>query len=230
MIPYRDDNPTRSFPFFTLLLMAANITAFVFFRLQGERGFEAAVWQLGMIPAEIFSGTNLADSPGLSPYLTLFTSMFMHGGLLHLGGNMLYLWIFGNNVEDFLGHFRFGFFYFACGLVAAATQLVFSAHSAIPMVGASGAVAGVLGAYFVLWPRARIHTLAFFFIFVTTMRVPAGFLLAFWIVLQVLNGLPALGATGGGVAYFAHIGGFVAGYFWVRGKRRKRRIQARWLD
>jgi len=231
MIPYKDDNPSRSFPMVTVLLIVVNVAAFLFFRLQGLRGFEAAVFELGLIPHEFWHGVNLERSPGLSPYLTLFTSMFMHGGWLHVAGNMLYLWIFGDNVEDYFGHFRYFFFYLICGVAAAFTQLFFAAGSTVPMVGASGAVAGVLGAYFVLWPRARVHVLAFVFFFVTTIRVPAGFMLALWFLLQVLSSLPSRAASaGGGVAYFAHIGGFALGYLWVRSRRRRRKIRATWLD
>ena len=230
MIPYKDDNPSRTFPAVNILLIVVNVAVFLFFRLQGARLFEAAVIQFGMIPVEFWSGRNLPHSLGLSPYLTLLTSMFMHGGLLHVAGNMLYLWIFGDNVEDFFGHFRYLFFYLACGLVAAFTQLVFNPGSHLPMVGASGAIAGVLGAYLVLYPRARVHALAFVFFFVTTITVPASLMLVFWFVLQVLSSLPATAVQAGGVAYYAHIGGFVAGYLWVRSRRRKRRLRGIWLN
>jgi len=232
MIPYRDDNPSRRFPLVTVLLIVVNLVVFLFFRLQGARMFESAVFVLGLIPYELWHGVNLERSPGLSPYATLFTSMFMHGGFLHVAGNMLYLWIFGDNVEDYFGHFRYFFFYLLCGVAAALTQLFLAAGSTVPMVGASGAIAGVLGAYYVLYPRARVHTLIFVFFFVTTMRVPAGFILAFWFVLQVLSSLPATAVhhEAGGIAYFAHIGGFALGYLWVRLGRRKRRLRGRWLD
>lgn len=232
MIPYRDDNPSRSFPFITIGLILVNTAAFLFFRLQGFRVFEAAVFEFGLIPYEFWHGVNLSRSPGLSPYLAVFTSMFMHGGWLHVAGNMLYLWIFGDNVEDYFGHFRYLFFYLVCGTAAALAQLLFTAGSTVPMVGASGAVAGVLGAYYVLYPRARVRALALVFFFVTTIRIPAGLLLAFWFVLQVLSSLPATGVhhEAGGIAYFAHIGGFVAGYWWARSARRRRRLRAWWVD
>ena len=230
MIPYKDDNPSRTFPLVTVLLIALNLGVFVFFRMQGFRVYEAAVLRLGMIPYEFWHGANLPHSPGLSPYLSLFTSMFMHGGLIHLFGNMLYLWIFGDNVEDFFGHFRFLFFYLICGAIAALAQLFFNASSHLPMVGASGAIAGVLGAYLVLFPRARVHVLVFLFFFITTVTVPAGLILAFWFVLQVIATLPSTAVQAGGVAYYAHIGGFAAGYLWVRSRPRKRRIRAKWLN
>jgi len=230
MIPYKDDNPSRRFPAVNILLIVVNVVVFFYFRLQGNKLFEAAVIHFGMIPVEFWHAKNLPHSSGLSPYLSLFTSMFMHGGLLHVAGNMLYLWIFGDNVEDFFGHFRYLFFYLACGVAAAFTQLLFNAGSHLPMVGASGAIAGVLGAYLVLYPRARVHALAFVFFFVTTVRIPASLILIFWFVLQVLSSLPATAVQSGGVAYYAHIGGFVAGYLWVRSRRRKRRMKATWLD
>ena len=230
MIPYKDDNPSRTFPVVTIALIVVNLAVFIYYRLPGMRFFEAAVIHFGMIPFEFWHGRNLPLSPGLSPYLTLLTSMFMHGGLLHVAGNMLYLWIFGDNVEDFFGHFRFICFYLICGLVAAFTQLLFNPGSHLPMVGASGAIAGVLGAYLVLFPRARVHALVLVFFFVTTVTVPASLMLAFWFVLQVLSSLPATSVQAGGVAYYAHIGGFVMGYLWTRSRRRQRRISARWLS
>ena len=225
MIPYKDDNPAQTAPVVTGALIAINVAVFLFFRLQGGRAFEAAVFEFGLIPRELWSGS-LQGSEAVLPPLSLITGMFMHGGFLHLIGNMLYLWIFGNNVEDYLGHFRFLIFYLGCGLIASAAHIVFNLGSTVPMVGASGAIAGVLGAYLVLYPWARVHALVFIFFFVTTIMIPAWVLLGFWFLLQAMNTLPALGgATGGGVAYLAHVGGFVAG--WLHTRRRSRRVRPR---
>lgn len=148
---------------------------------------------------------------GLDPqWLTIFTSMFMHGSIMHLGGNMLYLWIFGNNIEDVLGHAKFFVFYIVCGVLAALAHIAFSLGSPIPTVGASGAIAGVLGAYLLLFPNARIRTLVFIFFFVTFVEIPALIVLGFWFVLQ-LTGVLGPSMPGGGIAYWAHVGGFVAG-------------------
>ncbi len=215
MIPYKDDNPTSRFPIVTVALIVINILVFLVLRLQGAHAFRQAVIQAGVIPRELFLG-NLQGSTALSPPVTLFTSMFMHGGVLHILGNMVYLWIFGNNVEDYLGHVRFALFYIACGLVAAFSHILINLNSGVPMVGASGAIAGVLGAYLVLYPWARVHVLVFVFFFITTFMVPAWLVLGFWFVLQVLYGLPSIGMAVGGTAYLAHIGGFLAGYLYIR--------------
>ncbi len=226
MIPYKDDNPTRTTPFVTVALIVINVLVYLAFRAGGYGFYESAILNLGLIPYEFWHGVNIPRSPDFSPYFSVFSSMFMHGGIVHLAGNMLYLWIFGNNVEDFLGHFRFVVFYILCGLAATFTHLVFNVNSLIPTVGASGAIAGVLGAYLVLYPWARVRVLVFVFYFVTTMTVPAGFMLVFWFIFQVVAGLPSLTVKGGGVAYWAHIGGFAAGYLWLRfmmrGKKRPR--------
>ena len=171
------------------------------------------VFQWGAIPYQIVHGEVLYG-PGLfPPVLTLFSAMFLHGGFLHLIGNMLYLWIFGNNIEDTLGHFRFLIFYLLAGIGAALTQVFSDPQSTMPMIGASGAVAGVLGAYLLLFPHARILTLMFIFIFIRMIRIPALIVLGFWFLMQLLS------ITSGyetGVAFFAHIGGFVAGLILVK--------------
>ena len=166
-------------------------------------------------------------NPG-ADFITVFTSMFMHGGWLHLGGNMLYLWIFGDNIEDRLGHLKYVLFYLASGVIATLAHAVFNPGSRIPSVGASGAIAGVLGAYILLFPRARVTTLIPIFMFITVREIPAVFLLGVWFVLQLFTGAATMGgdvADTGGVAYFAHIGGFVAGMALVSlmGGRRPRR-------
>jgi membrane associated rhomboid family serine protease len=226
LFPYKDDNPTERPAVVTVGLIVVNAAVFLYCWLQGEAGFTRSVMELGVIPRELWSG-NLEESRAHFPGLSLFTSMFMHAGWLHLIGNMLYLWIFGNNVEDYLGHFRFIVFYVGCGLAASFSHILFNLGSKVPMVGASGAIAGVLGAYLVLYPRARVRVFAFLFIFITTFTVPAWFMLGFWFVLQALDALPALGgSSGGGVAYLAHVGGFIAGLVYVRhraGKSRRRR-------
>lgn len=221
MIPYKDENPTSTAPIVTVALIVANVLVFLFFKVQGGAAFRSAVVEFGLIPRELWSG-NLPGSTGIIPPLSLLTSMFMHGGWLHLIGNMLYLWIFGDNIEDYLGHIRFVFFYLGCGLAATICHALFSLGSKIPMVGASGAIAGVLGAYIVLYPWARVHVLVFLFFFVTTLMVPAWVMLGLWFVLQVFNGLPSLASlSSGGVAYLAHIGGFAAGYVYIRQRAKK---------
>ena len=210
MIPLRDDIPTKSFPFITVLLIAANIAVFFTQLSQGAGGGEF-VHTLGVVPVEITRGIDSGTGREVTPELTLFTSMFLHGGFLHLGGNMLFLWIFGNNVEDSTGPVRFLLFYFLAGLAAAATHIALHPDSRVPMIGASGAVSGVLGAYFLLYPRARVLTLIFFGFFLQTALVPAGFFLGFWFLLQFLSGWIGSGASSEGVAWFAHVGGFLAG-------------------
>jgi len=163
----------------------------------------------GAIPNILLTFKNVQP---IHPVLTIFTSMFMHGGILHLVTNMLYLWIFGNNIEDKLGHFRFIIFYVLCGVAAAYAHAITDPSSRIPMIGASGAVSGVLGAYMLIFPHARVHTLIFLGFFVQVVRLPAIFLIGFWIFIQFINGILSKGIAGqGGVAWFAHIGGFIFG-------------------
>ena len=221
MIPLRDDNPTVLWPVVTVGLIATN-TAVFFYELSLEPGLlEAFFYQMGMVPAAITQG----PMPGAGGYFTAVTSMFLHGGWMHIIGNMLYLWIFGNNIEDSMGHFRFVMFYLVAGLAAAAAHLALNPASTVPTIGASGAVSGVLGAYLVLFPHARIQTLVTFGFFIRIVYLPAWLLLIFWIGLQLLNqALIPMDASAGGVAYAAHIGGFVAGIaliFLFRKYRRK---------
>ena len=211
MIPLRDDIPSYRKPVVTIGLIVANVVVF-FLELSSKGGFENSIFQYGAIPSEVTSGIELTSRFSFPIPLTLFTSMFMHGGLFHLGGNMLYLWIFGDNMEDKLGHIRFFFFYIICGIVASLTHILTSPNSEVPMIGASGAIAGVLGAYFIRFPQAQIWTLVFFGFFIRVVRIPALLVLGFWFILQLLYGLPSLGSqVGGGTAWFAHIGGFLAG-------------------
>jgi membrane associated rhomboid family serine protease len=178
------------------------------------------ITQYAVIPAELLRGEDLPPAVPVPLWLTVLTSMFLHGGLLHLLGNMLYLWIFGDNVEDAMGPIRFLIFYIVCGAAAALAQIAVDPGSAIPFIGASGAIAGVLAAYFMLFPYARVLTLVPIFFFLRLIPIPAVFLLGFWFLLQVINGAGSLG-SGGGVAWFAHIGGFVAGAILVFVFRRR---------
>jgi membrane associated rhomboid family serine protease len=221
MIPYKDDNPTRTFPFITIGLIAVNT---IIFLLQATYPADPrnVVFAYGAIPRFILTFETVQP---IHPFLTIFTSMFMHGGFLHLAGNMLYLWIFGNNIEDKLGRIRFIMFYILGGIAAAYSHAVTEPSSMLPMIGASGAVSGILGAYVLLFPHARIYTLIFFGFFVRVIRLPALFVIGFWIVIQFVNGLLSKGIPGqGGVAWFAHIGGFVFGVllikFFLKAKRR----------
>ncbi len=223
MFPIRDDNPHFTTPYATYAILALNVAAWIF--LQGfgtEPSLSSSVCRLGLIPGELLQnvqpGTRLqvgpntfcvlGDSPG---WHTVLTSMFMHGGWFHLIGNMWFLWIFGNNVEDSMGHVRFVAFYLLCGFAAAGAQIMADPDSAIPMVGASGAIGGVMGGYIVLYPRVRVHMLIFLGFFITTFAVPAYLMLGYWLVIQLISGVLAIGAEGGGVAFWAHVGGFGAG-------------------
>jgi membrane associated rhomboid family serine protease len=217
MLPLKDDVPSRKFPLFVALFITANVAAFLY-QLSLEVGDAGAargaasafVTEFGAVPCRVAGTCATGDAP--APVVTIFTSMFLHGGVLHIAGNMLYLWIFGDNVEDTLGHFRFAAFYLLAGVGAALAQVVMSPESRIPMVGASGAISGLLGAYLFLFPRARILTLVVFGFFIRFVHFPAVIVLGFWILLQVLSGLGSMGRPDeGGVAWFAHIGGFVAG-------------------
>jgi membrane associated rhomboid family serine protease len=216
MIPLRDENPTTLFPWVTILLIAANGAAFMAEMSMGPR-LESFLNTFGAVPARLLSdGAPLAAAGGPPAVVTVVTSMFLHGGLLHIGGNMLYLWIFGNNIEDALGHGRFILFYLISGVVAVFSHAVVDPASTAPMIGASGAVSGILGAYLVLFPRARVLTLVPVFFFIQLVRVPAVYVLGFWIIIQMLNGFLSVNATGGGIAWFAHIGGFLAGAVLIR--------------
>jgi membrane associated rhomboid family serine protease len=239
VFPLKDDIPTQRFPILTVLIIV--VCAVVYFGVEGgtwelgQNGNEK-VLEYGAIPYEVtHPGSDCgptaneevvcegqADVSGEAPdqapwYVTVFTSMFMHGSLLHLGGNMLFLWIFGNNIEDSMGRPRFAVFYLLGGLVALAAQVLIDPSSTVPTVGASGAIAAVLGGYAVLYPRARVLTVVFIIIFFTVVQLPALLVLGLWFLLQLLPAFsePVVG-SGGGVAYFAHIGGFVFGLALIR--------------
>ncbi|HET7790635.1 MAG TPA: rhomboid family intramembrane serine protease [Gemmatimonadales bacterium] len=229
MFPYRDDNPTELTPVVTLSIIAANVLAWVLVQGMGAAApLARSVCALGLTPGELLhtvpAGTAVPLGEGLrcvvsarAHWWTVFTSMFMHGGWFHLLGNMWFLWLFGNNIEDSMGHARFAVFYLICGVAAAAAQVLAASHSAVPMIGASGAISGVMGAYVLLFPRVKVHTLIFLGFFATTVALPAWAMLGYWILLQVLGGIPSLGGVDqGGVAFFAHIGGFAAGLLLVR--------------
>lgn len=213
MIPLHDDNPTEITPVVTIALIVMCSLVFLYEASLPDRIAQAFVFQYGAIPALIFGNVPEAADEVLAvpATVTLFTSMFLHGGWMHLIGNMLYLWIFGNNIEDVMGHVKFVVFYVTCGLLAALSHALTDPTSGIPMVGASGAISGVLGAYLLLFPRAQVMVLIPLGIFTRLMYIPAGWVLGFWFVMQLLSGGMSLGQGGGGVAFFAHIGGFVAG-------------------
>src|SRR5919108_1352414 len=221
MFPYRDDNPTLGTPAVTYLLIAANVAVWILVQGMGaEPLLSKSVCELGLIPGELLHRVPEGYTVPLSPaaacelgtdgsWSTILSSMFLHGGWFHLIGNMWFLWVFGNNVEDSMGHMRYLFFYLLCGLAAAATQTFINPASALPMVGASGAISGVMGAYIVLYPRVRVHMLIFLGFFITRIAVPAFLMLGYWFLLQLIGGGLARGE--GGVAFWAHAGGFVTG-------------------
>jgi membrane associated rhomboid family serine protease len=211
MIPLKDDIPSSRPPMVTVGLIAINSLIYLYLWSLGAKGYEKALFKWGAIPYEITHGVELTPEIAFAIPLTLFTSMFLHGGFLHLAGNMLYLWIFGDNVEDRLGHAKFFVFYILSGLAASLLHIFTSPQSQVPMVGASGAIAGVLGAYMITFPKARILTLIFFGFFIRVGSVPALLVLGFWFILQLLYAVPSIGSTTGGVAFFAHVGGFLAG-------------------
>lgn len=221
MIPLRDDNPSSTRPVVTVALLAAVALVFLWQLWLGPRVGEAMIYALGLIPGVLLGRhelpTELAIVP---PTATILTSMFMHGGWLHLLGNMLYLWIYGDNVEDAMGHGRFLLFYVLCGIAAALTQALPAPHSTVPMIGASGAISGVLGAYLLLFPRARVLVLIPLGFFLYTVRWPASIVLIAWFALQFLSNALSAGGAGGGVAFRAHLGGFVAGMVLVAFFRR----------
>ncbi len=230
MIPLRDVIPSRTTPYVTIALIVLNVLVFLYEwslpsiedAVPGQLTFEEFTFSFGLVPAAF-------------TWAAMATSMFVHGGLLHVAGNMLFLWIFGDNVEDRMGHGRFLAFYLICGAAAALAQTAMSPESTIPMVGASGAVAGVMGAYFVLYPHSRIVTLVFLFVFVQVLEIPAIVFLGLWFVLQFVNGLGSVAAaTGGepagGIAFWAHVAGFAAGAVLVFVFRRPERERVEWWN
>jgi membrane associated rhomboid family serine protease len=224
MFPYRDDNPTIGTPVVTVALIGLNVAAWLLVQGMGAEPYlSKSVCELGLIPGELLGrippgyAVPVSETmacvvdPEHHEWYTPVTSMFLHGGWLHLIGNMWFLWLFGNNVEDSMGHFRYVAFYLLSGVAAAAAQTIVNPTSPIPMVGASGAISGVMGAYVVLYPRVRVHMLIVLGFFITRIAVPAFLMLGYWFLLQILGGLPAIGDDKGGVAFWAHAGGFIAG-------------------
>ncbi len=223
MLPLKDDVPSQSAPVVTVGLITTSVVVFLYqlsLTAGGPAGARAArdfIFEFGLVPCRLAG--RCVDGPDVvAPVVAIFTSMFLHGGFFHVGGNMLYLWIFGDNVEDALGHGRFLLFYLLSGVAAALTQTVVGPASTVPMIGASGAISGVLGAYLLLFPHASVVTVVAFGLFIRVVRVSALLVLGFWIVVQFVNGLLAVSvaaargeAGGAGVAWFAHVGGFAAG-------------------
>ena len=215
MIPLHDDNPTELFPALTITFIATCALVYFWQASLGNGAYQSVIYSLGFIPAVLLDKVQLPADHYLVPAgVTIFTSMFMHGGFMHLAGNMLYLWIFGNNVEDAMGHGRFILFYLLCGIAAVAGQTLQNTDSLIPMIGASGAISGVLGAYLLLYPHARVLVLIPLGFFTQLVRMPAGWVLGLWFLIQLVSSALA-NPEGGGVAWFAHIGGFVAGMLLV---------------
>ncbi len=226
MFPLYDDNPTEIVPLVTLLLMGACVAVWIFIQGAGmdEGLLTGSVCAFGAIPGELtgpfLEGGAIRSGgpcrPGGLTWSTLLTSMFLHGSWMHLIGNLWFLWIFGNNVEDSMGHGRFLVFYLLCGLVAAASHMASEPGSLLPMVGASGAISAIMGAYLLLYPRARVYTLFIIIIIIRIFPLPAWFFLLYWFSLQLASSAVSLPAGGGGVAFWAHIGGFVAGVALVK--------------
>ena len=239
MIPIRDENPTLRPPIATWVLIGMNVV--VWFFVQGfgmPQPLAESLCLYGLIPGDLLGtaepGTRFNIGAGLVCQITgdanvsaLLSSLFMHGGWFHIIGNMLFLWVFGDNVEDVMGPGRFFCFYVLCGLAAALAQTATNPSSTVPMVGASGAIGGVMGAYALLFPKARVHLLIILFFFVTTVSVPALLVLGYWFLIQLISGFSSTGGTGGGVAFWAHIGGFIAGLALIPLFRRADLIEAR---
>jgi membrane associated rhomboid family serine protease len=223
MIPLKDENPSRTFPFITIAIIAINALVFLYELTLGE-GLDGLVKNFGVIPY------NLTHAFSTAIFLTLFTSLFLHGGFSHIIGNMLYLWIFGNNIEDRLGHVRFIFFYLLCGIAASFGHVLSALNSKIPTIGASGAISGVLGAYLILYPNAKILTLVPLFYTFRIIRINAKWFLLIWIVMQIFSGTASVtyadSSAGAGVAWFAHIAGFFAGilFLYLLSPKKKKRI------
>ncbi len=225
MIPIRDENPTRRFPLLTIVLLVINVAVFAYEVSLPDAALIELIDRWALNPARL-----VADPLSPEILLTLLTAMFLHGGWLHLGGNMLYLWIFGNNIEDRLGRMRFLAFYLGSGVAASLAHVAIDGPRDIPLLGASGAIAGVLGAYLLLFPRAQVVVLIPIFFIIELAKVPAAFVIGFWFLMQVAQGVGSIspGATTGGVAWWAHVGGFVAGLLfilpaWLIDQRRRRR-------
>ena len=222
LIPLKDDNPTRITPYVTLVFIGLNLFGF-FMQIQTptHEAERKLIFGMGAIPVRFLQDVGPLPDFFLPAWLTLFTSLFLHGDLLHLGGNMLYLWIFGNNVEEYLGHARFAMFYLLSGVLATFAHILMNQGSQAPLIGASGAIAGVLGAYLLLYPRHLVRCLVFLVFFVQLIRIPASWVLGFWFVIQLFRGTISLGSSvGDAVAWFAHIGGFITGLLLIQAARK----------
>jgi membrane associated rhomboid family serine protease len=238
MLPLRDNIPTGRTAYVTYALIAANVLVYFFWQRGGLafgdpsnahyicqlQGYAAIPREVTHPGTQVLIANGCPNPPTASPYLTIFTAMFMHGGLLHLGGNMLFLWIFGNNVEDAMGPVKYIVFYLLGGVAALVLQVVFDPSSTVPTLGASGAIAAVLGGYLLLFPRARVVTVIFIVFFFTILELPALLVLGFWFVEQALFAANSIGSSGGGVAYFAHVGGFVFGLAAVKVLANQKRV------
>lgn len=238
MFPLHDENPTVHRPLATYVVLGLNVLSWLLLQSMGsERALAESICTLGLIPADLFgkaaAGTQVPVSERLAcvldgepGYYTPVTSMFLHGSWLHVISNMWFLWVFGDNIEDVMGPLRYVAFYLLCGLAAAAAQVATDPDALLPMVGASGAIGGVMGAYARLYPRAQVQTLIFLGFFVTVVALPAILLLGYWFLLQFLSGLPALGSATGGVAFWAHAGGFLCGFLLARSFSQVERLEA----
>lgn len=236
MFPIRDHNPSGTFPYVTVTLIMVNVLAFLY-QISLGRALEPFLYRYGMVPILVSNFHKMPEIGFFDVATTFVTSMFLHGGWFHIFGNMWYLWIFGDNVEDRLGHGRFLAFYLICGIAAGLVHYGLNPSSRLPTIGASGAVAGVLGAYLLCYPRARVDLLLFFFFFVQIITVPAAFVLFLWFILQIFSGVLSLGTGAhvtGGVAWWAHVGGFLCGLLLIRVLPRRRRSRQNfyraWFD
>lgn len=224
MIPLLDENPTRRVPYVSYTLILLCVGVFIWQLSLGPQAGQFAVYAFGLVPSALFGHTQLPPAIAvLPPAATIFTSMFLHGGISHIFGNMLYLWIFADNVEDSMGHVRFLVFYLLCGVAAAMAQALPAPDSTVPMIGASGAISGVLGAYLLLYPRTKIVVFVPFMFFMPLIKVPSVMVLGLWFIVQLIESALAPEA-GGGIAFRAHIGGFIAGMLLI-GLFKKRRIR-----
>lgn len=217
MIPIRDRNPSGTFPIVTVGIIILNVLIFLYELSLGRR-LESFIFQFGVVPVKVYYSAEIPGSGFINTYFPFLSSMFLHGGFIHLIGNMWYLWIFGDNVEDVLGRIRFLVFYLLCGIGSLAVHVYFNRESGVPCIGASGAVAGVLGAYMVTFPRARVLVLIPLFIIWEMIELPAIFVLGFWFLIQFFSGAASISSShqGAGVAWWAHIGGFILGIIFIK--------------
>ena len=216
MIPIRDRNPSGTFPVVTVSIITINVLVFLFELSLGRR-LDSFLFRFGVIPLKLTHSADIPDSTIINTYFPFLSSMFLHGGFIHLIGNMWYLWIFGDNVEDTLGRFKFTIFYLVCGIGSAAVHVYFNSQSGVPCIGASGAIAGILGAYMITFPRARVLVLLPLFIIWEMIELPAIIVLGFWFLIQFFSGAATISSShGGGVAWWAHIGGFALGIILIK--------------